>query len=272
LINDKDFDSICRLLREESAIALEPGKEYLVETRLTPLVRELKLQSIGELIVQLQSHNRRDLSRQVVEALVTSETSFFRDHRPFEELRERVIPDLLNHRRQDRRLNIWCAASSSGQEPYSLAILFREHFPELKGWTISLLASDISRQLLQRARSGLYNQIEAKRGLPHAILQKYFEQRGTDWQLDGNICRMVDFREINLAGAWPALPPMDLILLRNVMIYFGVETKKMILTRLTRLLKSDGYLLLGGSETTLNLSDDYRRMDSLKSGFYRLAN
>jgi chemotaxis protein methyltransferase CheR len=267
----QDFDVICRLLREQSGISLEAGKEYLVETRLAPVLYELKLGSIGELIGQLRSHNGFELSRQIIESLVTGETSFFRDVHPFEDLRKTVIPDLIDRRRAQRRLNIWCAASSTGQEPYSLALLFREHFPELAGWTVSLLASDISRSLLRRARLGLYNQVEATRGLPDALRSKYFEQQGTDWQLAPSICRMVDFREINLASAWPALPQMDLILVRNVMIYFEVETKKSILAKLIRLLPPDGYLLLGGSETTFQLSDDFRRVDSLKSGFYQVS-
>ena len=271
MITAEDFDVICRLLREQSGISLEAGKEYLVETRLAPVLYELKLASIGELIGQLRSHNGFELSRQIVESLVTSETSFFRDTIPFDELRRTVIPDLMNRRRAERRLNIWCAASSTGQEPYSLALLFREHFPELAGWTVSLLASDISRSSLQRARAGLYNQVEAARGLPDLLRTKYFEQQGTDWQLERSVCRMVDFREINLAGAWPALPQMDLILVRNVMIYFEVETKKSILAKLTRLLPPDGYLLLGGSETTFNLSAEFRRVDTLKSGFYQVS-
>ena len=267
----QDFDVICRLLREQSGISLEAGKEYLVETRLAPVLYDLKLASIGELIGQLRSHNGLELSRQIVESLVTCETSFFRDTIPFEELQQSVIPDLINRRRAQRRLNIWCAASSTGQEPYSLALLFRERFPELAGWTLTLLASDISRPLLLRARAGLYNQVEAARGLPVPLRAKYFEQQGTDWQLGQTICRMVDFREINLASMWPALPQMDLILVRNVMIYFEVETKKSILAKLARLLTPDGYLLLGGSETTFNLSDAFRRVSSLRSGFYQVS-
>jgi chemotaxis protein methyltransferase CheR len=267
----QEFEAICRLLREQSGISLETGKEYLVETRLAPVLHELKLRSIGDLLTQLRSRDGIELSRQIVEALITNETSFFRDSIPFDELRQAVIPDLMDRRRAQRRLNIRCAASSTGQEPYSLALLFREHFPELAGWTISLIASDISRQLLQRARSGLYNQVEATRGLSESLRAKYFEPQGTNWQLQRSVSRIVDFQEINLASAWPVLPPMDLILVRNVMIYFDVETKKSILTKLTRLLEPDGYLLLGGSETTFNLSDEFRRVDTLKSGFYQLS-
>jgi chemotaxis protein methyltransferase CheR len=271
-VTQEQFDTICRLLRERSAIVLEKGKEYLVETRLAPLVRQLKVNSIGDLIAELRFQPGNGLYRQIVEALVTTESSFFRDHHPFEALRSVVIPDLIKRRREERRLHIWSAASSTGQEPYSLALLFQEQFPELAVWKISLLASDISRQVLEKAREGRYNQIEVNRGLPAALLVKYFEQHGTDWQLKPSIRRMVDFQEINLAQAWPALPRMDLVLVRNVMIYFDVETKKTILNRLARVLRPDGYLLLGGAETTLNLSDSYRRVEPFKSGFYQLSN
>jgi chemotaxis protein methyltransferase CheR len=267
----QDFQVICKLLQERSAIVLEAGKEYLVETRLAPIMHELQLNSIAELIAQLRCQPGNGLYRQVVEAMVTTESSFFRDHHPFEDLRKVVIPDLIERRRDERRLHIWCAASSTGQEPYSLALLIREHFPQLVGWRISLLASDLSRQVLDRARAGRYRQIEVNRGLPAALLVKYFEQHGTDWQLKPAIRSMVDFQEINLAQAWPALPRLDLVLIRNVMIYFDVETKKAILGRLSRVLRPDGYLLLGGAETTFNLDDSYCRVLALKSGFYQLA-
>jgi chemotaxis protein methyltransferase CheR len=203
--------------------------------------------------------------------LATNETSFFRDHHPFEALRKSVIPTLIRNRSNVRQLNIWCAASSTGQEPYSLALLFREHFPELAGWKVSLLASDISQEVLTRAREGRFNQIEVNRGLPATLLVKHFKQHGTTWQLNEDIRRMVDFTIINLARPWPALPRMDLILIRNVMIYFEVETKKSILSRMARLLRPDGYLLLGGSETTFNLDNSFRRVEELKSGFYQLV-
>src|SRR5262249_21227848 len=206
-----------------------------------------------------------------VEAMVPSESSSFRDRHPFDDLRKVVIPDLMARRREERRLNIWCAACSTGQEPYSIALLIRDHFPLLAGWNISLLATDLSRQVLDKAREGRFNQIEVNRGLPATMLVNYFEQHGTNWQLKPAIRAMVDFQEMNLAQAWPVLPRMDLVLIRNVMIYFDVETKKAILSRLARVLKLDGYLLLGGAETTFNLSDSYRRVEALKSGFYQLV-
>ncbi len=203
--------------------------------------------------------------------MVTTESSFFRDHHPFEALRNVVLPDLINRRRPERSLNIWCAASSHGQEPYSIAILLRDHFPELAGWKVTLLASDLSREVLARAREGRYNQIEVNRGLPAALLLKHFEQHGTDWQLKLPVRHMVEFQEINLARPWPALPRMDLVLIRNVMIYFDVETKKDILARLASLLRPDGYLVLGGAETTINLNGSYRRVEPLKAGLYQIV-
>lgn len=267
----QDFDTIRTLLLERSAVVLEADKGYLVETRLAPVMRQLNLNTIGELIARLRGQPGNGLDRVIVEALVTTESSFFRDHHPFEALRNVVLPDLMNRRGGERRLNVWCAASSTGQEPYSVAMLLRDHFPELIGWKVSLLATDLSRQVLERAREGRYKQIEVNRGLPARLLVKYFEQEGCEWQLKPAVRDMVDFQEINLARAWPVLPRMDLVLMRNVMIYFDVPMKKTILGKLARVLSPDGYLLLGGAETTLNLSDSYHRVEPSKSGFYQLV-
>jgi chemotaxis protein methyltransferase CheR len=269
LMTDQDYDYIRELLRERSAISLEDGKQYLVESRLAPIVRQLKLTSVGDLIRHLRSAPSNGLQTQVVEAMVTTESSFFRDHHPYEALRKAVIPDLIRRRNSDRRLNIWSAACASGQEPYSLALLLREYLPELIGWKVFLLATDLSRDMLIRSREGLYNQIEVNRGLPAALLIKYFRQKGTSWQLNADVRSLVDFREMNLAGPWPLLPTMDLVLIRNVMIYFDVPTKKSILSKLARVLAPDGYLLLGGAETTLNLDNSYRRVEHIKTSFYQ---
>jgi chemotaxis protein methyltransferase CheR len=265
-----DFEFICKLLLEASAVVLEPGKEYLVDSRLAPLVRRLHLASITALVARLRAPGSADLVTQVVEALVTSETSFFRDVHPFESLRKVIIPDLIRRRASERSLAIWCAASSTGQEPYSVAMLLREHFPELRDWNVLLLATDLSREVLMRAREGKYSQLEVNRGLPAPLLVKYFQQHGTQWQLKEEIRKLVEFRELNLCQPWPFLPRMDLILNRNVMIYFDVATKKSILSRIARLLRPDGYLLLGGAETTFNLDDSFRRVEALKTGFYQL--
>jgi chemotaxis protein methyltransferase CheR len=268
-MTDQDFDYIRRVLQERTAIVLEQGKQYLVESRLTPLVRRHNLASIGELIAHMRAQPERGLQAQLVEAMVTTETSFFRDHRSFDTLQNHVLPDLIRRRRGEKALRVWSAACSTGQEPYSIAIMLREKFPELAKWHVTILASDISTEALARAAQGRFNQIEANRGLSAALLVRYFEQVGTSWQLRSDIVDMVRFQEINLALPWPTLPRFDLILLRNVMIYFDVATKKSILARAGKLLRHDGYLLLGGAETTINLDDSYCRVESMKSGYYQ---
>ncbi len=270
-MTDQEFDLVRKLLHEQSAIVLDGDKHYLVESRLGPLLQRRNLKSIGELIAQVRGEPGNGLRREIVEAMVTTESLFFRDHHPFEALRRVVLPDLVARRREERRLAIWCAASSTGQEPYSVLLLLREHFPELAGWKLTLLATDLSREVLARAREGRYSQIEVNRGLPAALLVKYFEQHGTHWQLKPALRGLVDFQELNLARPWPLVPRMDLVLLRNVMIYFDVETKKSILNRLSRVLRPDGYLMLGGAETTLNLDDSYRRIEPLRAGLYQLV-
>ena len=274
LVTSEEFGFISKLLADRSAIVLEPGKEYLVETRLSPIMRNLELTSISDLIGKLKQPGSQLLATQVVEALLTNETSFFRDGHPFESLRKFVLPDLIRRRSGERSLMIWCCASSTGQEPYSLALLLREHFPELRSWKILILATDLSRESLARAREGVYNQIEVGRGLSSALLNKYFSpvNTGTHWQLKEETRKLVEFRELNLSQPWPFLPRMDLILNRNVMIYFDVSTKKSILSRLAQVLRSDGYLLLGGAETTFQLEDSFRRVEALNAGFYQLTN
>jgi chemotaxis protein methyltransferase CheR len=267
----QDFEFVCRLVRDRSAVVLEAGKEYLVEGRLTPIVRQLDLGSISGLVGRLRTGSDTGLTNRVVEAMVTTETSFFRDLHPFETLRTTVLPDLIRRRAGEKRLDVWCAACSTGQEPYSIALLVRESFPDLAGWRVNILATDLSTDVLDRARLGTYTQLEANRGLPAAMLVKYFRQHGSKWELDESVRRAVEFRELNLVRPWPPLPRMDLVFLRNVMIYFDVDTKKTILTRAAKLLRPDGYLLLGGAETTFNLCDEFRRVDDLKGGFHHLV-
>lgn len=265
-----DFVFVAKLLREQCALVLEPGKEYLIKARLTPLAQKHGLASIDQLIERLRRGGNNGLLREVVEAMVTTETSFFRDIHPFETLKMSVLPQLIELRRPQRQLNIWCAASSSGQEPYSIAILLREYFPELSGWRINLAATDLSQEMLQRSRVGRYSQVEVNRGLPTPLLLKWFRQEGAFWQLDDKIRSMITFTQMNLTQPWPAMPMWDLVLLRNVMIYFDNAAKTNILGRVARVLCKDGYLLLGGAETTLNLDDSYYRIEALKTGFYQL--
>jgi chemotaxis protein methyltransferase CheR len=252
-LSNVEFDYIRKLLREHAALVLEPGKEYLVESRLDPLARREGFPSLQHLVEALRADQGGALRLRAVEAMTINETSFFRDARAFEVLKTVVMPDLVAKRASERCLNIWCAACSSGQEAYSIALMIREYFAGLQGWKTCLIASDLSPGILARAREGRYSQLEVNRGLPASLLVKYFHKRGQDWQINADLRRMVQFLDINLAEAWPVLPILDLIFMRNVLIYFDIEMKKTILAKIRRLLRSDGYLFLGGSETTLSL-------------------
>lgn len=269
-VSAADFAFVATLMRQRSALVLEPGKEYLVKSRLVPIVQRHGLSSIAQLIGMLRDKNENGLASEVVEAMVTTETSFFRDVHPFETLKTAILPRLIDLRRTKRQLNIWIAASSSGQEPYSIALILKEFFPELSGWQINLVATDISHEMLHRSRAGRYSQVEVNRGLPIAMLLKWFRQEGAHWQLDERIRGMVTFSPLNLAQPWPTMPTWDLVFLRNVMIYFDNEVKKSILGRVARVLGRDGYLLLGGAETTLSLDDSFCRVETLKTGYYQL--
>ncbi len=269
-ISTNDFNYISKLVLEMSAIVLEPGKEYLVESRIQPLAQKEGFASIEELVKKMQLNPRNGFCAKVVEAMTTNETSFFRDIHPFETLKGFTFPDLIEKRKDTKELNIWCGASSSGQEPYTLAILMRENFPELQSWKINYIASDISNEMLDRCRNGIYSQLEVNRGLPATMMVKYFERHGTEWQVKEDMRKMIDFRITNLSGNWPLMPKLDLVMMRNVLIYFDVEMKKTILGKVKKHLKPDGYLFLGAAETTLNLDESFERMNYKQSGCYRI--
>jgi chemotaxis protein methyltransferase CheR len=267
-----EFNYVRRLVLEQSAIVLEEDKGYLVESRLSTLARREGFASLSLLVGRLQSEPFNCLHRQAVEAMTTNETSFFRDFHPFEALKKAVIPDLMEKRGQTRELTIWCAACSAGQEPYTIGMLLREYFPSLASWKVRILATDLSSEILSRAREGRYSQLEVNRGLPASFLVKYFHKEGCNWQLREDIRRMVEFQMTNLASAWPALPPMDIIMMRNVLIYFGMDTKKEILAKVRRALKPDGYFFMGGAETTFNLDDSFERVQFERATCYRIRN
>jgi chemotaxis protein methyltransferase CheR len=263
-------DYIRQFVRDHAAIVVDADKTYLVESRLLPLIRQEQLTSLEDLASRLKGERFHRLHQKVVDAMTTNETSFFRDIHPFETLRTKVLPELLTKRGAERRLHVWCAASSSGQEPYSLAMLMREHFPALTSWALRLIASDLASSMLARVQAGRYSQLEINRGLPAPLLVKYFLKQGLEWQVRDDLRGMIDTMQVNLAGPWPALPPMDIIFLRNVLIYFDVETKKSILGKIWRLLRPDGYLFLGSAETTLNLDDAFERVQFDKTVCYRV--
>jgi chemotaxis protein methyltransferase CheR len=268
---DADFQYIRDFVYQKAAIVLEQGKGYLVESRLQPIVRREGFESLSAMVAQLRCRPMNGLHWQVVEAMTTNETYFFRDIHPFEILRKTVLPGLAKKRASQRQINIWCAAASSGQEPYTIMMILREHFPELLQWRINFIASDISKEMLERCREGCYSQLEVNRGLPAPLLIKYFQKIGTQWRIHDNLRSAIDFRQINLAEAWPVMPQMDIIFIRNVLIYFDLQTKKNIMARLNKLLKPDGCLFLGGAETTLNIDDSFKRIQIDKSAYYQVA-
>jgi chemotaxis protein methyltransferase CheR len=268
-ISEADFGYVRDLVRRRSAIVIEPGKEYLVESRLSGVARQEGFRSLERLVAELKATPAGGLHRKVIDAMTTNETTFFRDLHPFEGLRLEILPELIAARAGERRLSIWCAACSTGQEPFSIAMLIREHFPMLAGWSVRILATDISQDVLARARLGRFSQLEVNRGLPASSLVKHFRKEGSEWQIAETILQMVEFRELNLIDDWPGLPAMDLVLMRNVLIYFDVPTKREILGRVRRVLRPDGRLFLGGAETTMNLDDAYQRVSAGKAACYR---
>jgi len=268
-ISPEDFEFVRTVVREQAGIILEPGKEYLVESRLQPLARREGFPSIAEMVVKMRSPLGKAVMQKAVDAMTTNETTFFRDIEPFEALRKFVLPELIEAKKTTKRLKIWYAASSTGQEPYSVSMLMQEHFPQLASWEVIQLATDISPSVLERAREGRYGQVEVNRGLPANYLIKYFSKQGNEWQLKDSIRKMVRFEELNLIRPWPSMGDLDIVMIRNVMIYFDIDAKKQILGRIRRDLRPEGYLFLGGAETTMNLDDSFVRQQYERAGCYR---
>lgn len=268
-ISPTDFDFVRAMVRKESAIALEPGKEYLVESRLTTLARQVGLVTADQLIEEVRRKPDNGLRYKIVEAMTTNETSFFRDVAPFDALREHVLPDLIARRAAQKSLRIWCGAASTGQEPYSLAMLIREHFPALASWRVEIVATDISREVLDRAHTGRYSQLEVNRGLPASMLVKYFEKEGIAWRVKAPLRDMITFREMNLIGSWTGVDNADIVMMRNVLIYFDVTIKKQILANVRRVMRADGYFMLGSAESTMNIDDKYKRVPVGRTSCYQ---
>ena len=270
-LQQSDFDFVQKLVQQKAAIVLDGGKQYFVESRLTPLAQETGHGSIEKLIQDLKRQpGTSKLVERVVEAITIHETSFFRDIHPFKCMKELVFPGLLERRAKQNSLNIWCAACSSGQEPYTVTLLLKENFPQLQSWNVRFIATDISNQILDRARQGKFSQLEVNRGLPAPLLLKHFEKQGLEWQLKPAIRSSLEFRKLNLIETWPPMPKMDVILLRNVLIYFDVETKRRILGQVRQLLHPDGYLFLGAAEMPMSIDNAFERIDFPRSGCYKL--
>lgn len=267
-VSAADFQLVRQVVREGAAIVLDDGKEYLVDSRLGPLARARGQAGVGELLDELRRNPTGAVRTLVIEAMTTNETSFFRDSHPFDALAREILPRLVQARADVRRISVWSAGCSSGQEAYSTAMLLDDALEGRPGWNASILATDVSAQMLTRTREGVYAQLEVNRGLPVGRLMQHFSREGNQWRVSDRLRAMVDTRLVNLAADWPALPMMDVVLLRNVLIYFDTETKKRILAKVRSVLNPGGYLLLGGAETTLHLDPGYQRVQFGRSIVY----
>ncbi|QWG24430.1 protein-glutamate O-methyltransferase CheR [Bradyrhizobium sediminis] len=261
-----DYEFLRKLLKERSGLDLSADKQYLVESRLIPLARRTGLPGISELVARLRGGADR-LTSEVVEAMTTNETFFFRDKIPFDHLKEAVLPALVQARASRRALRIWCAASSTGQEPYSIAMCVKE-FAGLTGWRVEIVATDLSQEVLEKSKAGIYSQFEVQRGLPIQMLVKYFKQTGELWQLNADIRGMVQHRQLNLLQDFSHLGTFDVIFCRNVLIYFDQDTKTGIFDRLARMLEPDGVLALGAAESVVGITDAFKPYPE-RRGLYR---
>ncbi|PZA13411.1 chemotaxis protein CheR [Rhodopseudomonas palustris] len=252
-----DYEYLQKLLKDRSGLVLSADKKYLLESRLLPLARKAGVPGITDLVQKMKAGSEA-LIHDVVEAMTTNETFFFRDKTPFDHFKDSVIPELIKARAGRKSLRIWCAASSTGQEPYSLAMLLKEKASELAGWRIEIIGTDLSPEVLEKSKAGLYTQFEVQRGLPIQLLVKYFKQVGTMWQLNADVRSMVQYRQFNLLQDFGSLGKFDIIFCRNVLIYFDQATKSDIFNRLQRATEPDGYLFLGAAETVVGLTDAYR--------------
>jgi len=266
-VTPHDYDFLRKCLKDRSGLVLSADKQYLVESRLLPVARKAGLANLGELVSALKRGNAPALMTAVVEAMTTNESFFFRDKTPFEHFRLTIMPALLAARKNSRTIRIWCAAAATGQEPYSLAMCLKESAAEIAGWRFELLATDLSGEVLEKARAGLYTQFEVQRGLPIQLLIRYFAQFGELWQIAPDIRAMVRYRQLNLLADFSQLGIFDLIFCRNVLIYFDQATKTDVLNRLGRVIAHDGYLVLGAAETVVGLTDRFK-MVADKRGLY----
>ena len=264
----QDFDYLRKVLRERSGLVLSAEKQYLAESRLLPVARKHGFAGLGDLVGKLKSTAAfAPLTVEVVEAMTTNESFFFRDKVPFDHFRDTIMPALMAARAREKRIRIWCTACATGQEPYSLAMSLKAIGPALAGWRVEIIASDISNEVLENAKAGIYNQFEVQRGLPIQQLVKFFSQVGEAWQIAPEIRAMVQFRPLNLLNDFASLGTFDLVFCRNVLIYFGQETKVDVLNRLARQMPSDGFLILGAAETVVGLTDAFKPLAD-KRGLY----
>jgi chemotaxis protein methyltransferase CheR len=267
-LSQTEFAFVSTLVRKEASIVLAPGKEYLVEARLIPVARAVGAANVNEFLADLQRRPDPVCQRKIIDALTTNETSWFRDREPFAALTDVVLPELIKARSATRKIRLWSGASSSGQEAYSLAITLQETLPP--GWSYEIVGTDISTEMVKRAETAEYSQVEVNRGLPASQLVQYFERAGAHWRVTSQLRKNVSFKLLNLTAPLPAMQPFDIIFLRNVLIYFDVATKRTVLHNVAKLLRPDGWLFLGAAETTIGIDDNYERVAAGRTSAYRV--
>ncbi len=269
-VSTPQFAFLREFLKRRSGVVLDENKLYLVVARLLPVMRQRGIASLDALLDRIRTASDPAIERDILNAMMTHETSFFRDKAPFETLKQ-LIPTLVQSRGPMRQLVLWSAASSTGQEAYSMAILFNEHFRDLLAtWKIRIIATDISDVVLTRAREGVYSELEIVRGLSPLLLKKYFTSFQGKWRISQDCRRLVEFRQLNLNDFWPTIPPCDIIFLRNVLLYFSVTTRKAILDAMRKKVRPDGALFLGSAETMLGVNDGYERLSGTHCSCYRV--
>jgi chemotaxis protein methyltransferase CheR len=259
-----DFAFIAQFLKDRSGLIITQDKMYLLETRLTSILRDNGLANLTALVEVLRQPGATAVKDQVVDAMTTNETSFFRDNHPFEALRKSILPGLIERRAATRSLRIWSAACSTGQEPYSLAMMLKDSFPILGGWKVEIVATDLSPSVLEKARLGIYSTFEVQRGMPIQMLVRHFDQQEPNWQIKRELRQTITFRALNLLEDFSALGQFDVVLCRNVLIYFDQPTKTRIMGAIARRIAADGVLLLGGAESVFGLCDAFTGVPGLK--------
>ncbi len=265
-----DYEFLQRFLKEKSGLVLTSEKQYLIESRLQPVAKQAGIASLADLVSKLRATPNGDLAVRVTEAMTTNESFFFRDKVPFDHFKDVMLPYLIKERAAKRQIRIWCAAASTGQEPYSLAMILKEAASQLAGWRIEIIGTDLSQDVLERAKSGQYSQFEVQRGLPIQYLLKYFTQQGDQWTISPEIRSMVQYRCLNLLNDFSSLGTFDIVYCRNVLIYFDQPTKAQVLNRIAKMLTPDGFMLLGAAETVVGLTESFKPMAE-RRGLYVLS-
>ncbi len=265
-----DFEFLSTLIKEQSGLVLNEEKAYLLESRLMPVARKRGLKGLEDLVDTMKAHSEPSLVTSVTEAMTTNESFFFRDIKPFDLFRDHVLPKVMANRASKKAIRIWCAAAASGQEPYTLAMILKEEAAKLAGWRTEIVGTDISLDILDKAKSGLYSQFEVQRGLPIQLLLKYFKKQDEMWQIDPALQALIEFKFFNLLDDLQPLGGFDIVFCRNVLIYFDQETKGRVLEQISRLMPEDGVLFLGGAETVLGITDKFKPVTGFR-GVYCLS-